>query len=93
MILCSEWQKTAWESSFYKEKTGSVIYVDKGQHTTDSVGIVHVAADDVVRPIFYNVVNTVFLLSVSLIPCDDQIQTLKEKMKDFKAWQTVCARK
>lgn len=52
LIFKGEWQKTAWESSFYKEKTSSVIRVNKGQHITDSVGTVNAAADYVVRPIF-----------------------------------------
>lgn len=38
------------KSSFYKEKTCSVKCVNKGQHITDSVGIVHAAADYAVRP-------------------------------------------
>lgn len=73
-------KKTAWESSFYKEKASSVIRVNKGQHITDSVGIVNAAADYAVRPIFYNVVSTVFLSSVFLIRWCDQMQNLTGKM-------------
>lgn len=67
LIFKGEWQRTAWESSFYKEKDKLCYPCPQSQHITDSVGIVLAAADYVVRPVFYNVVNTVFLSTVFLI--------------------------
>lgn len=77
------------ERTSYKEKASSVSCVNKGQHITDSVGIVHAAADYVVRPIFYNVANTLFLPSVSLIRGEDQMQNLKKKW-DFLKLDKLC---
>lgn len=62
------------ELFFSNKKTSSVIRVNKCQHITDRVGTVHTAADCAVRPLFYNVVNIVFLSSVFLIRRCDQMQ-------------------